>query len=306
MCVCYCPSVCAVFLNHEVVEFQPRIVTAPDLGSGANAYNYSTPPAPPVPKVFSVFVYPPCPPPGLSPISSSILHPSTPLLYLSLYPLLPTPCCPGAERPSTWTTPPPAGLHRSYVLPSLPCRPSEGVPRHVYIFSLVQLFGWCYISWLLITVQSFSEMWIRMAGEFINIFYIYVFGLYVVSLTSTTANQNHECHQKDRCCLFYYVQIHISRIFIFWTQIQGYHITRLVWRTRIIFRFFSYVVIAHLLQIREDVGIFWNQLHPGLPWSSRFTNELDHYLLFQIPNMESGFSASLEYIQTHDLTYMMF
>ena len=72
MCVCYFPSLCAVFLNHEVVEFQPRIVTAPDLGSGANAYNYSTPPAPPVPKVVSVFVYPPLPPSG--PISYFLLH----------------------------------------------------------------------------------------------------------------------------------------------------------------------------------------------------------------------------------------
>ena len=33
---------------------------------------------------------------------------------------------------------------------------------HVYIFFLVQLFGLCLISLLRITVQGFSETWIRM------------------------------------------------------------------------------------------------------------------------------------------------
>ena len=36
--VCYRPPVCFVCLNHEVVVFQPQIVTAPYLGSVANAY----------------------------------------------------------------------------------------------------------------------------------------------------------------------------------------------------------------------------------------------------------------------------
>ena len=34
-CVCYWPPICVVFLNHEVVVFQPRIVTTLDLGSFA-------------------------------------------------------------------------------------------------------------------------------------------------------------------------------------------------------------------------------------------------------------------------------
>ena len=32
----------------------------------------------------------------------------------------------------------------------------------------------------------------------------------------------------------------------------------------------------------------------GFPWSSRVTNGLECYLLFRIPNLESGFAASLE------------
>ena len=58
MCVCYRPPAHTVCLNHEVVEFQPRTVTAPDLVSGANAYTYSIPPSPPVITVFCVIVSP--------------------------------------------------------------------------------------------------------------------------------------------------------------------------------------------------------------------------------------------------------
>ena len=104
-----------------------------------------------------------------------------------------------------------------------------------------------------------------MEGEVIYIFYSYVFGLYVVLLTSIKAEKNHRCHQKDSFCLFYYVKIHISQICTFWNNIQGYHLTLLVWHTRIIFRLLSYVVIVRLLQIQEDVGICWNRLQYGFP-----------------------------------------
>ena len=50
---------------------------------------------------------------------------------------------------------------------------------------------------------------------------------------------------------------------------------QLVWRTRNIFRFFSYVAISHLLRRREDVGICFNQLQIGFPLSSRFINGLE-------------------------------
>ena len=66
VCVCYRPPVRVVCLNHEVVDFQPRTVTAPDLGSGANAYTYYIPTAPPIPTVFFVFFPLPM---GLSPIA---------------------------------------------------------------------------------------------------------------------------------------------------------------------------------------------------------------------------------------------
>ena len=99
---------------------------------------------------------------------------------------------------------------------------------------------------------------------------------------------------KVQILLTYYFQINMSQICTLYTKIQGYHLTRLVWRTRIIFRFFSYVAISHLLQRQEDVGICWNYLQIGFPWSSQVTNGLEYYLLFQIPNLESSFEASLE------------
>ena len=42
------------------------------------------------------------------------------------------------------------------------------------------------------------------------------------------------------------------------------------------------------------VGICWNKPQIGFLWSSRVTNGLKCYLLFRIPNLESGFAASLE------------
>ena len=135
----------------------------------------------------------------------------------------------------------------------------------IYILQ-VQLFGSCPISWLPTTSQFSGKTWIHMVEEVIYVFYSYVSGLYVVSLKSMTAEHNYGCHQKDSLCLFYYVQIHISQIYTFWNEIKGYHLTWLVWHTRIIFRFFLYVDIFHLLQRREDVGICWNQLQIGFHW----------------------------------------
>ena len=91
--------------------------------------------------------------------------------------------------------------------------------------------------------------------------------------------------------------LHINQyvsISTFWTEIQGCHLTQLVWYTRIIFRFFSYVAIIHVLWRGEYVGICWNQLQLGFPWSSQVTNGLKCYLLFRIPNLDSGFAANLE------------
>ena len=104
-----------------------------------------------------------------------------------------------------------------------------------------------------------------MAGEAIYILYSYVFGLNFISLETMTSEQDHWCHQKEIFCLFYYVQIHISQICTLCTKIQGYHLTQYLLHTWIIFRFFFYVEISHLLQRREGIGIRWNNLQPGFP-----------------------------------------
>ena len=44
----------------------------------------------------------------------------------------------------------------------------------------------------------------------------------------------------------------------------------------------------------EVVGCIMLESDSGFPWSSRVTNGLECYLLFRIPNLESGFAASLE------------
>ena len=119
--------------------------------------------------------------------------------------------------------------------------------------------------------------------------------IFTVSLISMTTKYNHLCHHKYRFCYLLRSNPYVS-ICTFWTKIQGYHLTRFVWRTRIIFWLFYYVAIVHLFQRREDVGICWNKLQLGFPWSSRVTNGLKYYFLFRIPNLESRFSASLEYI----------
>ena len=70
---------------------------------------------------------------------------------------------------------------------------------------------------------------------------------------------------KWQLLFIYYFQINMSQICTFWTEIQVYYLTRLVWRNRITFRFFSYVSIFQLIWRREDVGICWNQLNLGFP-----------------------------------------
>ena len=81
--------------------------------------------------------------------------------------------------------------------------------------------------------------------------------------------------------VIYYVQINMSQISTFWTEIQGCHLTRLVWRTRIIFRFFSYVAIVHLLRRGEYVGI-WFRI-PLIKSSHKLTR-----ILFIISNSKLG------------------
>ena len=127
MCVCVCcwPPARPVCPNHEVVEFLPRTVTDPDLGSVANAYNISIPPAPPVPTMFWIVFSPPPRPISYRP---SIFHRRR-CFSLSLHPLPPPPSYPGAERLSTWMAPPPAGLHHSSTLPSHAERPKEFLAR---------------------------------------------------------------------------------------------------------------------------------------------------------------------------------
>ena len=69
VCVYFLPPVHAVFLNHEVVVFQPQTGTAPDLGFVANYTFYYSPPALPVSTIFlDVFIYPlyPTPPPSVA------------------------------------------------------------------------------------------------------------------------------------------------------------------------------------------------------------------------------------------------
>ena len=51
---------------------------------------------------------------------------------------------------------------------------------------------------------------------------------YMFSLTAMTVEHTCGCNQKDRFCLFYYIQIHISQFYKFWIKIQGNHLTQLV------------------------------------------------------------------------------
>ena len=74
----------------------------------------------------------------------------------------------------------------------------------IYIFSWIRLFVLCFVSWPPRTGHISSEM---------------------------TTKHNNGCHRKGRFCLFYYIQIHISKICKFWTKIQGYDLTQYLLRT---------------------------------------------------------------------------
>ena len=130
-----------------------------------------------------------------------------------------------------------------------------------------------------------------MAVEVIYILYSYVFDLYFVSLTATTTKNNHGFHQKNNFCLSYYVKIHIYIICTLWTRIQGYHLTQSLMRSWNIYFFLLYIRIVNLLSRREGPRIYQNTLHPAFPWLIIFKNRLEHYLLFQISNLESIFAA---------------
>ena len=98
--------------NHEVVMFQPRTGTAPDLGSIDNFTFYNSPPAPPVSTNFlDIFLPPPL---SCRPTISSVFGHHPYILHL-----LPT-SYPGAKRrpPGRRPYPPPASLHRSSLCPA--------------------------------------------------------------------------------------------------------------------------------------------------------------------------------------------
>ena len=98
MCVCFRPPARLVCPNHEVVEFQPRKVTDPDLGSDANAYTIYIPPTPPVQLCSRPS---PPPPPWAYILSSPTYFPRWHCFYLDFHHLLPPPSFPVADQPST-------------------------------------------------------------------------------------------------------------------------------------------------------------------------------------------------------------
>ena len=69
---------------------------------------------------------------------SPVFHSSTPLCSL-IAPASLLPTCPGAGQPFTWTAPPPAGFHLSYMLPSLAGRPQWVPCARLCMLSLFQL-----------------------------------------------------------------------------------------------------------------------------------------------------------------------
>ena len=93
--MCYCSPVRTVRPNHEVVVFQPRIVTAPDLGSVSNIINILS--LPPACSNHIMDLIPLPPPLYLSPISTPPFTRRC-RLYLSMHPLLPPPPLSRAQR----------------------------------------------------------------------------------------------------------------------------------------------------------------------------------------------------------------
>ena len=72
-CCCYWPPVCEVCPNYEVVEFQPRTLTTPDLGSVAYCYVLLLDPS--YPLLLPSKVLPPLPSSSVFPLHSIIFPP---------------------------------------------------------------------------------------------------------------------------------------------------------------------------------------------------------------------------------------
>ena len=75
-----------------------------------------------------------------------------------------------------------------------------------------------------------SQLWLRMA------IYLNVFISYFVSLTKYAGLKLNNLIWLRIAGEFMSIQINMSQICTFWTEIQGYCLTRLVGRTWIIFR----------------------------------------------------------------------
>ena len=107
--------------NNEVVVFQPRTVTAPDLGSVSSINNFLAL-LPHLFQPYSGFLL--SPPPETISYHFPIFHPL--MLLLSLFAPISTPqSCLVVERLSTWTAPPPSGRHGLSTFPSHAGRPKE-------------------------------------------------------------------------------------------------------------------------------------------------------------------------------------
>ena len=115
MCVCLCvcdwSPVRKLYLNYEVVVFQPHTGTPPHLGSVAIVTNFiSIPPAPPDSNIFLDCYFP----------SSVLLPPphQQPFIFVVLY-FLPSPqLLSHFKSLPTWMFPTPAGLRRSSLRPA--------------------------------------------------------------------------------------------------------------------------------------------------------------------------------------------
>ena len=107
--------------NNEVVVFQPRTVTAPDLGSVSSINNFLAL-LPHLFQPYSIFLF--FPPPEPISYHFPIFQPL--MLLLSLFaPISIPPSCLVVERLSTWTAPPHSGRHGSSTFPSHAGRPKE-------------------------------------------------------------------------------------------------------------------------------------------------------------------------------------
>ena len=120
VCVCYCPPVHGVCLNHEVVEFQPRKVTPPEPRLSRlflHSYYWSTPPSPPAVQCSSGGAYSYCPD-----------TPSTNVRF-SPHGIL---CPPGRHLSPSYHTNTPVPLHHPSIYVTSPSTPPSPSPRLSY------------------------------------------------------------------------------------------------------------------------------------------------------------------------------